>query len=190
MERLTLILSVALLTVCAAMDPVYGQGATSPAGAPGPTMRTLEQLFNQNLETQQQTASGVAWISSYAGNFSGVSAYTLVSVVNASTGLVTITISFYSSPGFLVASTNKLMSPSTSWVIGTTSALSNPITTGDFEGYCTITSSTGTIADIFPYAALTFPVDGSTIIGNSLATTGFTIPFYSKRPPLAQAPPE
>jgi hypothetical protein len=122
------------------------------------------------------TPASAAWVSSYAGDFSGIGGYTFVNVVNVGKKDETITVRFMNEDGTEVTSTSQLLPVANSWTLGSSSAFTAPVTTGDFNGYIRI-ETTGKDKKLAVFSMVAFPIDGSTAIGNSLAVSGQPVSF-------------
>lgn len=121
------------------------------------------------------------WHAPGAGNFSGSSGYTQVTVLNTASSPADVTVSFFAEDGSLVASHTQRALPSmNSFQVGTSDAFSNAIATNDFNGYVVVEDSSGDASELFATAVLSFPVDGSSAVGNSVAPSSVQLPFYPK----------
>jgi hypothetical protein len=145
-------------------------------------------LFGRSLAIAVATIIGLAvapadadWCASGAGDFSGTAGYTILNIQNIGTKSVTVQVDFYDESGTVVASPNQSVAPLATWTVSTSSGFTNPVATGDFSGAVRI-SSTGSFKKLAPFGALAFPIDGSGIIGNSLAVSGMPLNWVKCKP--------
>jgi hypothetical protein len=118
--------------------------------------------------------ASAAWISSYAGNYSGISGYTYVNVVNTGKKDETVTVRFIHEDGAEAGSTQRLLPVGQAWSLTSASGFTNAVATGDFNGYVRI-ESTGSDKKLAVFSMVAFPVDGSTAIGNPMAVSGVAV---------------